>query len=527
MKINLKLFKCLNDHLDFKLANHSWLNQCLEGTLSAFPYRIKNDGKASLDRFIHLPAATSNEQLSPMYLENRPSYLVNIPMAYNYLRNNSLQNFLKLFQDEAFGINAIESLTSVRQRLAIVIGINQPYSIDNAVNEEFVNCILALPRIQNIACSAFGFFWHPQWEFTSNISKLYPIQKGYLLLKALAKEKATSVRDLVEGKNDLSKQLTSQIPFQQIRECIKDSSQSRFFASYFEQYSPQSPIYLGIMDSDCIALRSNLGLFSLLDQEILNQNNPSAITCGYQAQNNELPIIRLGIKLDMAVRAAMNSIVPYSAYLPEPGSFFCIRIHPGSNILRSLSFIGKGRTLETRRLIQNGRLKKLFNDRVVFLKDGGVTIKVPNRMKTKKNGLIQLLTPQILKQKSKLQALRNISQTHAIPKQWADNLYVVLGFSYSRVTDVTVHMMHIFQVFDPISRMFSLLDRYSIINFDQVMNNYHNALLEGEQKLLETARSKLYQLEMPLEKINIVEQTAKASGEAIYQVLLQAISSTD
>ena len=58
MKINPELFKCLNDHLALKLANHSWLNQCLKGTPSAFPYRIKNEGKASFDRFHYIPTYT-------------------------------------------------------------------------------------------------------------------------------------------------------------------------------------------------------------------------------------------------------------------------------------------------------------------------------------------------------------------------------------------------------------------------------------------------------------------------------------
>src|SRR5205085_556905 len=116
-----------------------------------------------------------------------------------------------------------------------------------------------------------------------------------------------------------------------------------------------------------------------------------------------------------------------------------------------------------------------------------VTTSTPARMKTLKNERVQTLTPQVIKQKQYLKALRGLPQTHATPKQWADNLYVGLGFQCPLVTNATTPMMHIFSVFDPISRMFNEPGRFSPQIFDQIKDEYDQPLNDAQDSMLDEA----------------------------------------
>ncbi len=509
----------LNCHLYEKAVNHQWLDSCVNGNTADFPHIVKMDGKASLEKdcFIPNPESTTWPECQR---GSYPNYLVNIPVLGRDVNGPFFKNLLELFKNESFGKNAAESSELAKQRLAIVIGINQAESIDNTINSQFSCIIDNLPRVEGIAYRVFSFLWVPSWQQRYDLPGVYGYKKAYRILKALSATSAEMVREKLEGKNELSKEVASQIPYQQIRDCVKNFPASHRFATYFENNSPMAPIYFGIMDSDILFLRHNtIGLFGRIDSISILYQTPSCISPGYQVAEDELPLIRLGIKIDMTVRAAMNGVIPFSAYLPEPAAFFCIRHSPGSHILSSLSFAGAGNRLEAKRLIQNARQARLFNDRVVFFSSGGIVIKTPQRMKTLKNREVTELTVSKIKQKGMLQALRNVSQSHIHPKQWAENIYAALDVHASRVTDITQHFMHIFGVYDPISRMFSMQGNYTVKHFNDVMASYMQPLTNIQESILNGAAYHLYEVGVPMEKVNLVFQAAFASGLAIFQCL--------
>ena len=200
---------------------------------------------------------------------------------------------------------------------------------------------------------------------------------------------------------------------------------------------------------------------------------------------------------------AMNAVVPFSAYFPEPCSLFRIRA-PGKKDcpLLCMSFIGDGRALENRRLIQNAVKFGLLDDSAVFIADGGVTMSTPGRMKTLKNAKITMLTPTVLRQKASLKALREVPQTHAFPVEWAGNLYTGLGlkgFKCSRVTDAKKQFTDLLGVYDPITRMYSMTGCFSTKTFDRVMQAYHVPLSDDLVNTRNTALAQLYQLKMSKE----------------------------
>ncbi len=143
---------------------------------------------------------------------------------------------------------------------------------------------------------------------------------------------------------------------------------------------------------------------------------------------------------------------------------------------------------------------------------------------TAKNKACKVLTPDNLKAKTVLKALRGLSQSHAFPKHWADQVYSAIGFKTAQVTDATGPMMHIFNVFDPISRMFSRSsERFSRKNFDKELDGYENSLNKQESVILEESELRLVGLGMSKKLVTQIVIAAKASGEAIAAVLKQAL----
>lgn len=99
-----------------------------------------------------------------------------------------------------------------------------------------------------------------------------------------------------------------------------------------------------------------------------------------------------------------------------------------------------------------------------------------------------------------------------------------LDFSCSQVTDATGPMMHIFSVYDPISRMFAQVGRFSPKNFDAILDEYEKPLKECLKKTLSEAKSDLKKIGMKESVIEKIEEAAVLSGLAIRDVLKHALN---
>lgn len=515
----------LTRHIPEKLTNRRWLLACLKGNYNQFPY-IHKEKEASVANGIFQP---KNQPISnPLTKKSQnPFYLVNVPFQHRPQEQGyqSISRLLNLYKNESFGLTATESRNEIKNRFSLVIGVNQIQSLDQEINLKFEDWISEIPKIEGIAYRIIGFLWQPNWIKTPEAPILtYNPMIAFTLLKQFSKEAALQIRTSLEGTTEkLNEKITSQVPMQKIREKIKQSDQTNNFIDKIIQNNPQAPIYFGIMDSDAIQFRQNSGLFTRYDQTILTHKNPSAFTHGYSVLEPNRPLITLGVRLDMICRAAMNSVFSYGAYFPEPGSFFRVKEKDGISILSQLSFIGNGQSLESRRLIENGlRVNVLYLDSV-FISDGGVTTTTPTRMITKKNSGVPVLTIKNLKSKTNLKALRGISQTHITPKQWADNLYLALHFSVPQVTDATGPMMHLFNVYDPLSRIFDIPGRYKPTNVDQTLQNYFQPLSNEQAASRIEARANLHHLGMDLNLVDYIERAAQVSGIAIAQELARVL----
>lgn len=520
----------LEKHIEERFANQCWLELCLSGKIEEFPYKADPTGDPEISTPFSSPNQ-SDETVTPRAGDLSPQYLVNIPMGCLPRRRHAdskVTRLFKMLRDQSFGMTGAKSASMVKKRLSVVLGINQIQSIDPALNRSFKNYISHLPGIDDVVNRIIGFFWKPKWKTDFGVrpegeqqrnqwkklqKRVYPLLKAFLLLKCLSPENAEKLRKEIEQPEGLHPSIAAQIPYQKIRETIKNSRSTRELIDRIKDAALDCPIYYATMDADFLGLRndSGKGIFSRLDT-LLARNALSIVSLGYSLDPREAPLLRLAVKMDMAVRSAMPM-----PYFPEPFTAYKVRYPREDSFLHKISFTGKGRALESRRFIQSG--KKLLTDGASLIPDGGVVTTAPGRMKTEYNQKVTFLTPTILKRKKTLQALRSrVIQSHAFPKQWSDILYAGLPFSCSQVTDATTLMGHMFSVFDPISRMFAR-DRYTTTVFDEVMQNYLNPLTAAQQNLLRTARGKLFNLGMEKEMIDCVKNTAKKSGEAIHRLL--------
>lgn len=513
----------IDRHLIKKLANKTWLWNCINKDHKAFPYRISGSGKGKiLNNVFYYP--TLKNTTNPSHILNTTRFIVNIPEGRapsHSPKDSKYSSILKLLKTESFSSTSSDSSRMFKSRVAVVVGTNQIESLDPDLNKAFIKLIRRTPRFLDLSCRRFGFFWRPEYSCRDSNESLYSAKKAFLLLKVLSKINAVQVQKLVESPNNkLHPNILGQIPFKNIRQTILKSNLTRNFANIFQQRAPASPVYLTVMDADFLSLRrdNELGIFSKAMQVSGLENPLSVIGAGYSVALDELPIIKLAVQIDMAVRLTMTTILPYSAYLPEP--FLCVLLQKPNqdNHLSKLSFLGNGKALESRYLIKNGKAKGVFDDHMAFMLNG-ITTSSPDRWKTKKNCSYITLTKTDIKRKRVLQAIRGLSQSHTHPKKWADQIYSAIDFSCSRVTDATTPMMYIFHIFDPISRMFGSPGRFTSRTFNNEISGYNNDLTDGQKNLLNTSRAKLITLGVSKELVDKIVLTAKASGETIYKEL--------
>lgn len=540
--MSVKIPPRLKAHIQAKLANSYWLDGCMNGRLERFPYRPVSRGKAQLKPKAIYPDEAPHDPFVPL-TNRKPLFLVNIPVGVSpRLEHHSgkVTHIFKQLEEESFGTTPNASSRLVGNRVAVVLGVNQIYSIDPVLNRSFIKWIRLLPQVIPIHGRVFGFFWQPEWgKFFSepklkgkvlakkweklrwdclNNKTLYPLQKCFLLLKAVSPASAKKVQKAYEQPDGLHPNIVSQIPYQDLRERIKTSRLTRDLLDAMETGAPHSMIYYVTMDADTLALRvraGGMGAFSRLDKLIVDHHAPSIASLGYQLASTEPPLLRLAVEIDMAVRSQM----PWP-YIPEPCGAYKVRLPDEESFLHQLTFKGAGKGLESRRFIQSG--SRYFTDGVVLGGDGIVTT-TPERMKTKNNQR-DTLTLSNLKTKCYLRSLRGRTiQTHAFPKQWAEMMYSGMGLHTACVTNATTPMMHIFGVFDPISRMYAAADRYTSSTFDKVLREHGRALTAVESEIVAEARKALLKLKIKKNQIDVVVETARKSGKAISGVLKKAV----
>lgn len=409
-----------------------------------FPYEPKENGTATMHEECF--SFSNNIQIQN---DVKPAYIVMMPFLAKDLNDKytKLLENIKLIMEQSFEEKTDQSSKESSRRIAVVIGYNRSVSLDEKINTKFKDYLKKIPKFSEISVNIFGFQWEPDWGGKKTINfgkfKLTEKEKAYKLIKIVNPNAAKKLLTEIEQSVNFKKQ----IPYQRIRELIKNHYFSERIVNQIRENNHLRPIYLSLLDDDIKKLRTEkIGLFSqyeILIENFQNNNNnqlPHVLTTGYCADDSQSDSVKIVIKYDMIKRKIMASILPLGPYYPEPNVIFLLQFNAS---LKDYSFIGKGSRLESRRFIQNGLRKALIDPKkIIFSNIGSVSIDV-SRLLSKK-----ILNCKIEPTKQMLSALHGISQTHAFPKEWADNLYVALPKVGGPTTETTPLLMKIYTTFD-------------------------------------------------------------------------------
>jgi len=503
----------IDQHLKYKLSNHLWVNlffnEIEKFDVKNFPYVPDTNSGAILDRVIFEESGMANSFPKVKTNNNNTKYVALIPAKVSF-KKEKISNILNILKNESYGTTKKESRAWVRENLAVVIALNRPRSIDNEVNNDFLDQVFLPKKVDGIAYNVFGFFWYFKWKsqipnalvvkananykdlkyrnmyFKEFNTFLYPVKKSYLLLKCLNQNIAMKLRESLEDRDDkLSKELKQIINMQKIRERMLRKGYAQSYIDYFAKLAPRSSKYLCSLDADVISIRckkDNKGLFEHYDNLIASYYKkrkilPSFLSTGYAASSNENPVLKAAIDIDMNVRSAMTAYFP--AYFPEPNFAWLIT---NKVTISSFSFMGKNRRdrkLESLRLMQNAISKNLADiDSFVFGRCGHV-ITNTERMRTKTiEGKVEVN----FNKKEDFQSLRsNRSQSHSFPRIWAGQIYSFLDLKkVGRMTNVTTPLMKLYSIFHPLS-LIEIFTNYTFDtlnkSFKDVMNFYRDYLI--------------------------------------------------
>jgi len=500
-------------------------NEIYERAFQYFPHRPMLKGLATVEEPIL--AAQTPSLVFEINSERKLDFLINIPVAHPPGTNtrelqHRLEFLAQLFKDQSFGKNPQESQGPAQHRLVVVFGVNQIHSIDRHLNRLFVSNIKKLIPHEGINYQVFGFCWRPQWvrenfwqsadQDAVSLLQKYPeldhqvlkAKSAFTLVKALNPELARFFRHKLEGGegSPLSRAISSQVPYQQLREKIKIVSMP--VAEQMAQ-KPSGAIFYMTMDADMLQLRANgqQGYFSQLTHVVVKTKRekgfiPSVVCLGFQLGTETLPIPRFAVRCCMQVREAMNTVLPGSPYLGEPGVAYYLGTgqHFVEN-LKKFSFLNsrptdprQPRGLESRRALTNGVANHvLIRERVVFLASRALVTSMCMRMKTNVTERYHQLTSEDLKKAEVLTALREVSQTHFHSLEWAHNVYEVLPKDAKNYQgcfrEISGFISRLFVVFDPIELIQEYQKSFSVSSehsFDQILDVYDcyvRTLLEG------------------------------------------------
>lgn len=559
----------LNNFLKTRTLNHNkWLGEMIDSdtpvNTSKFPYYPNEKGVGKLMSRDVKPQMPNTVSLPEQTDAQKPIYIIAMPHVPSKTSAKSLERWNQIveqYNSQSFGTTSQDSQKRVGKQLVLIAGMNRMRSLDQANNRQFDEAINQIPPTPFFATRVFGTQWVPEWHKRKDLTSEYRLhspEKSYLHLKLLRPEAAIAVLEAIEGKAALPKNLKDQIPYQTIRQWIKDHPSSRAVVATLQRNN--NPLYWATMDDDCKALRIKDGLFSVYDRLIRdhnarNQEFPDLLSTGYYASEDALPILQLGFKIDMLVREAMNRVIPLSPYFPEPNLLLRIT-HLFDTCFYTFK---KGKSLEGRRLIQNGLASGAIRKEHVIFSAVEALITDEKRMIEETHKGKQVSPISKLGQKGTLKALRGIPQSHLFTKNWVDNLYLALPIKRKQVTDVTQELSKLLNLYDPIELSYgygahaqnkytykafkTILEAYSVlrINLKNALNgvepksfypfkdltiqerkNVHQYLLTLVRSA-KNAKAKLKEYGLSDEWIQKVDLAASESGQAIWTGLEQGV----
>ncbi len=396
--------------------------------------------------------------------EAQAGFVVTLPMLFKVPYQtkpsyNIVNEITRQFEEESFGAAPAKSKKEAHTNLRLVIGGNRFKSLDKRVNQAFKKYVAAMPLTVINRARLFGFFWEPIWTKTGTTTySVKEVRPYYDYLRRLSPKLAERILQRLECPTE---GINSRIPYQGIREKIKNHSYTVLAFDSLYRTCPDRPLYMSVMDPDFVTLRINgKGLFSYYQRLIEKHPIPlEYATTGYAASDEEDPLPYWAIRMDMKVRAAIAKVFPQAPYPPEPNlivlkpedeetvpeSFY---LYTPKTRVRSLK---KNQTNgnEGRNLLDNILIdREISLDAMACVSKGSLPIAIPPRFVTENTKKITQLSKKNIYRPEILKAFRGIRQAHYRPL-WGFAMNVSHALSTSNET-IRSYLTKILKPFDPI-----------------------------------------------------------------------------
>lgn len=211
------------------------------------------------------------------------------------------------------------------------------------------------------------------------------------------------------------------IPYGEIRQHIMKQPVVTQLVNHFTD-TGSSHVYLHISDSDTLSFMTPAGpLFSEAATRHLGTDDPpDLLSGGYTAGADDQRMVKLAVKLDLAVRKAMADVDPKLVYFPEPNTFVKVRTDWGMDGLEDGIGFGSGKE-EGQNLVDS--LEKVRSAPVTRVFDPSLAI---STRADRIGGKVQAFNGGSVT-KDTLRQLYNLAQTHARPQEWSDRIARVHG----------------------------------------------------------------------------------------------------
>jgi hypothetical protein len=289
------------------------------------------DSEYSLDDFKAPPyyiKSGENEKIKsgPAGLAERGTLLENnlqkTQSSHSLAESLYVDPFLKKIQFEGWA----EEFTG---NAFVVIGLNRSRSLSTARNQA-LHDEFNRATTSDFPSEVMGFFWDRTWyknENSNEIKVTYAeARKFYKQLKRINRKSAETFRKQNEG--------NGHIPYQDIRERLKESAEAARIVRMIREKSPDTHIYLSLTDSDTKHFN---GIYTEYENFIAKNKYPHVMSTGYEFSDdpkdyNDLPkdliakleYLNLASKIDRAIRIETAKLNPTGVYYPEPNT--CILI---------------------------------------------------------------------------------------------------------------------------------------------------------------------------------------------------------
>ena len=384
---------------------------------------------------------------------------VNEKASGQHAEVNKLNQIATLFTDESFAEKNEESRIEAEKRLSLSIGLNKMASLSETRNRALTNMLQA--PIQSIMpVKRFAMMWDGAWQEKINDkwmdASYQRVRDFYRQLKRIDKKLAKQFRSQVEQKRG------HMVPYREIREKIKNHTNTKTLVKEAREKNPRAPVYLGFFDPDTKKLRAGqVGSFSVFDQEV--KKNPELViaSVGYMIEDPTNPLLELGVLFDLSVRDMTARYIKNGVYYPEPCTI--VRVPEDSDTVPE-HFVKKGarhyRSPKEMPILIKSVLeeRKLNAQRVMaFNMDGAIVTAKPARMQREFTAMKNMNNKIILWRLEDFSTMRSISQTHAMSRDWA--LYIVDavqlteydGFNRSDIKNILTSLIsRVYKAFDPI-----------------------------------------------------------------------------